>query len=205
MKKKIALGLVMCMVGLSMLGCGGDTPTDTPSAAPTATPFPQPTGSLAVCTQWLNKIHIGDSYEQVRQAVGKEPRLVSAGTLFYDIDSFADCGCDNKLTVTFNENIEADGENKELMVERLSLSTVIVNEHVSGEGKIDAMDDHMAEWEDYLVELYGQNTSIDNTEYTVTLTWEGEALENSGFSKIELRYSRKEGPNENPGVHIHLS
>ena len=202
MKKKIALGLVMCMVGLSILGCGGDTPTDTPSAAPTATPFPQPTGSLAVCTQWLNKIHLGDSYEQVRQAVGKEPRLVSAGTLFYDIDSFADCGCDNKLTVTFNENIEADGENKELTVERILLSTVIVNEHVSGEGKVDAMDAHMAEWEDYLVELYGQHTSIKGGEYTATLTWEGEALEDSAFEKIDLESSSKEGPNENPGVHV---
>lgn len=177
-------------------------PAGTPSAAPTATPFPQPTGSLAVCTQWLNKIHIGDSYEQVRQAVGKEPRLVSAGTLFYDIDSFADYGCDNKWTVTFNKNIEADGENKELAVERILLSTVVANNHVNGAGKASAADDHMAEWEDYLVELYGQHTSIDNTEYTVTLTWEGEVLEDSEFEKIDIEVSHIEGPNENPAVHV---
>lgn len=60
----------------------------------------------------------------------------------------------------------------------------------------------MAEWEDYLVELYGQHTSIDNTEYTVTLTWEGEVLEDSEFEKIDIEVSHIEGPNENPAVHV---
>ena len=158
MKKKIALGLVMCMVGLSILGCGGDTPTDTPSAAPTATPFPQPTGSLAVCTQWLNKIHIGDSYEQVRQAVGKEPYLVSTDTAFYKWDESSSCNCKNDLTISFNDEIDTQGENEQLVVKSFSIGTVIVAEHTAGEGKVATADEHMGAWENYLMELYGQHT-----------------------------------------------
>ena len=145
-----------------MLGCGGDTP----SAAPTATPFPQPTGSLAVSTQWLNKIHIGDSYEQVRQAVGKEPRLVSADTLFYDIDDFPDCGCANRLHLTFTGDIDAQGENRDLVVKEISIGAVAVNEHASGEGKKEAMYDHAAALEDYLVELYGQHKMCIRDRFT---------------------------------------
>ena len=203
MKKKIALGLVMCMVGLSILGCGGDTPTDTPSAAPTATPFPQPTGSLAVCTQWLNKIHIGDSYEQVRQAVGKEPEHIASNMLIYVVDSFGDCNCENKLGVVFNSNIDPKGKNEGLVVENFSIQTNIVNKHANSEGKVETVDEHMGAWENYLMELYGQHTSIKTlSDDYVILTWEGETLDNSDFTKISISISYDEGQEERPFVSV---
>ena len=107
------------------------------------------------------------------------------------------------MRITFNENIDTDGENKELTVERISMSIVAVNEHESGGDKIDTVDDHMAEWEDYLIDLYGKNTSIEAvTDDNVILTWEEGDLEKSEFKKIDLEVSYTEGPNENPAVHV---
>ena len=54
MKKKIALGIVMCLVGLSLAGCGKE-------ASP-----------VEAYTQWPDKVNMGDTAEQVRQAMGIE-------------------------------------------------------------------------------------------------------------------------------------
>ena len=84
-----------------------------------------------------------------------------------------------------------------------TLDKEVKNKHANSEGKVETVDEHMGAWENYLMELYGQHTSIKTlSDDYVILTWEGETLDNSDFTKISISISYDEGQEERPFVSV---
>ena len=163
MKKKIALGLVVCLVGLSLAGCGKE-------ASP-----------VEAYTQWTDKVHMGDTAEQVRQAMGIEinEKGSAENRYWYDLPIQAENINKSYINIEFDGDVTS--EQSKAWTKRLSIFT----EKGVTEEEYESV---FQPWVEYFDDIYGVPEYETNQKLgTTQITWKDETGE---YEEITLLYNR---------------
>ena len=175
MKKKIALGIVMCLVGLSLAGCGKE-------ASP-----------VEAYTQWTDKVHMGDTAEQVRQAMGIEinEKGSAENRYWYDLPIQAE---------NINKSyayIEFDGDVTSEQSKAWTKTLTIFTEKGVTEEEYESV---FQPWVEYFDDIYGVPEYETNQKLgTTQIIWEDETGE---YEKISVYYEQYDEEKEALSMHV---
>ena len=175
MKKKLARGIVMCLVGMSLVGCGNE-------AEP-----------LAEYLQWMDKVHIGDTAEQVRQVMEIEPdKGRSYKTHYwYKIPCEVEGSKDMDLIIEFDDEVTSEESNVRDMTMRFSFEKGTTEEDYNA---------FFREWVRYFDAKYGESEDETNEKFgTAKSTWQDETGE---YDRVILFADRYDEEKEHLGVTV---